>query len=191
VVTATAEADRAESGESASVGRGPAARLGVQPGQAVLEIGYDDDCDEDVRAAVEELTGSELLHESAGATSYYSSGDIDDDGDDVDDDSDVVSADAGDDGDEDDEAGEEAVDVVLLWWREDDGDLVDALVDALVSVVSGGTIWLLTPKIGRDGYVDPADIADAAPTAGLAATSTLSVSTDWSGSRLMAPKARR
>ena len=26
---------------------------------------------------------------------------------------------------------DDVVDVVLLWWREDDGDLVDALVDAL------------------------------------------------------------
>ncbi|MCX8526535.1 MAG: DUF3052 family protein, partial [Candidatus Nanopelagicales bacterium] len=30
-----------------------------------------------------------------------------------------------------DEDYDDVVDVVLLWWREDDGDLVDALVDAL------------------------------------------------------------
>ncbi len=43
------------------------------------------------------------------------------------------------------------VDAVLLWWRADDGDLVDSLVDALTDLVGGGAIWLLTPKIGRAG----------------------------------------
>ena len=41
------------------------------------------------------------------------------------------------------------VDAVLLWWREEDGDLVDGLVDALTDLVGGGAIWLLTPKVGR------------------------------------------
>ena len=30
------------------------------------------------------------------------------------------------------------VDAVLLWWRDDDGDLVDGLVDALTDLVGGG-----------------------------------------------------
>ena len=59
------------------------------------------------------------------------------------------------------------VDSVLLWWRDDDGDLVDALVDSLTDLVDGGAIWLLTPKVGRPQAVDPADIAEAAPIAGL------------------------
>ncbi len=37
------------------------------------------------------------------------------------------------------------VDAVLLWWRKDDGDLVDGLVDSLTDLVGGGAIWLLTP----------------------------------------------
>ena len=61
------------------------------------------------------------------------------------------------------------VDAVLLWWRDDDGDLVDGLVDALTDLVGGGSIWLLTPKVGRPGAVDPSDIAEAAPIAGVVA----------------------
>ena len=80
------------------------------------------------------------------------------------------------------------VDAVILWWREDDGDLVDGLVDALTDLVGGGAIWLLTPKVGRAGAVDPADIAEAAPIAGLSQTTTATVSKDWSATRLIAPK---
>jgi hypothetical protein len=83
------------------------------------------------------------------------------------------------------------VDGVLLWWRDDDGDLVDALVDSLSDLASGGAIWLLTPKVGRAGAVDPADIAEAAPVAGLATTTTVAVSNDWSATRLVAPKSGR
>ncbi len=134
-----------------------AARLGIRSGQLVLEIGYDDDCDESLREAIEETTGTELV------------------GDDVDE-TDVV---------------DDVVDVVLLWWRDGDGDLVDALVDALVSLADGGVVWLLTPKAGRPGHVEPSDIGDAAPTAGLAATSTVSAAADWTGTRLVAPRSRR
>ena len=81
------------------------------------------------------------------------------------------------------------VDSVLLWWRENDGDLVDALVDSLTDLVAGGEIWLLTPKVGRPGTVDPADVAEAAPVAGLSTTTTVPVSRDWSATRLVAPKA--
>ena len=80
------------------------------------------------------------------------------------------------------------VDAVMLWWRDDDGDLVDGLVDALTDLVGGGVIWLLTPKVGRPGAVDPADIAEAAPIAGLSQTTTASVSKDWAATRLLAPK---
>jgi hypothetical protein len=83
------------------------------------------------------------------------------------------------------------VDSVLLWWRDEDGDLVDALVDSLTDLVGGGVIWLLTPKVGRPGSVDPADVAEAAPIAGLATTTTAAVSKDWTATRLVAPKAPR
>jgi len=82
----------------------------------------------------------------------------------------------------------DVVDAVLLWWRDDDGDLVDALVDSLTDLVGGGAIWLLTPKVGRPGAVDPADIAEAAPIAGLAQTTTATVSKEWAATRLVAPK---
>ncbi len=131
--------------------RNLASRLGLQPGQVVQELGYDDDSDDDIRQAIIGLTGNEL---------------VDEDYDDV-------------------------VDVVLLWWREEDGDLVDALVDALTSLADGGHIWLLTPKAGRDGHVEPSDIGEAAPTAGLSQTSTVSAARDWSGTRLVSPKAAR
>ena len=91
------------------------------------------------------------------------------------------------------------VDAVLLWWREDDGDLVDGLVDALTDLVDGlvdsltdlvggGVIWLLTPKVGRPNSVDAATVAEAAPIAGLSQTTTVSVSKDWAATRLVTPK---
>jgi hypothetical protein len=89
------------------------------------------------------------------------------------------------------EDSDDVVDAVLLWWREDDGDLVDALMDARTRLDSGGSIWVLTPKAGRQRHVEPSDILEAAPTAGLTQTSSISVSKDWSGSRLVAPKSQR
>ena len=80
------------------------------------------------------------------------------------------------------------VDAVVLWWRADDGDLVDGLVDALTDLVGGGMIWLFTPKVGRAGEVVPAAINEAAPIAGLALTTTAAVGDDWMGTRLVAPK---
>jgi hypothetical protein len=128
-----------------------AGRLGMRPGLAVQELGYDDDVDHDLREAVEDVVGSELLDEDA----------------------------------------QEVVDVVLLWWREDDGDLVDALVDALVSLADDGVVWLLTPKAGRPGHVQPSDVEEAAPTAGLHLTSTVSPSKDWVAVRLVGGRTRR
>ena len=80
-----------------------------------------------------------------------------------------------------DEDSDEVVDVVLLWFRDDDGDLVDALVDAIAPLADNGVIWLLTPKRGRAGYVEPSDISEAAPTAGLSQTSLLPLAADWTG----------
>jgi hypothetical protein len=137
-------------GDAAGV-RHVAGRLGLREGQVVQELGYDEDCDEELRQSVKALTGSDL---------------VDEDFDDV-------------------------VDAVLLWWRDDDGDLVDALVDSLVSLGAGGVVWLLTPKPGRPGHVEPGDIGDAAPTAGLHATSSISAGTEWSGTRLATRKAGR
>ena len=83
------------------------------------------------------------------------------------------------------EEDHEVVDGVVLWWRADDGDLVDALVDSLTTLDDGGVVWVLTPKSGRDGYVPPADIEEAAPTAGLHVTTSPGVSRDWAATRLV------
>lgn len=82
----------------------------------------------------------------------------------------------------------DVVDGVILWWREGDGDLVDALVDSLADLVDGGEVWLLTPKVGRPGYVPGADVVEAAPVAGLSTTTTSSASTDWSATKLSTHK---
>ncbi|MFF1870119.1 DUF3052 domain-containing protein [Kitasatospora herbaricolor] len=123
-------------------------KLGIEPDAVVQELGWGEDCDDELRAAVEERAGSGLLDEDA----------------------------------------EEIVDVLLLWWRESDGDLVDALVEAVGPLAENGVIWVLTPKSGRDGYVEPSDIAEAVPIAGLAQTTSVSVSADWAGIRLVSPK---
>ena len=85
----------------------------------------------------------------------------------------------------------DAVDGVLLWWRDDDGDLVDGLVDAVVDLSASGVLWLLTPKVGRSGYVDNSDISEAAVTAGLALTTTANVSPDWAAHKLVRPRGSR
>jgi len=125
--------------------------LGLAQGQAVMEIGFDADCDDAIRHAFATAIGADLL----------------------------------------DEDSDEIVEAVLLWWRDDDGDLVDGLMDALGPLADNGVIWLLTPKAGRDGHIDPADIAEAAPTAGLQPTRTISASRSWQGTRLVAPKSGR
>jgi hypothetical protein len=130
---------------------GVADRLGIEPGMVVQELGWDEDVDDGVRAAIEEQVGSDLLDEDA----------------------------------------DDVVDVVLMWYREDDGDLVDALMDAMGPLADNGVIWVLTPKTGRDGHVEPSDIAEAVPTAGLAQTSNVSVGNDWSATRLVSPKSAK
>jgi hypothetical protein len=85
-----------------------------------------------------------------------------------------------------DATSQEVVDAVILWWREDDGDLVDELVDALTYLTEDGPIWLFTPKMGRPGYVEASDIQDAAPTAGMSVTTSFSVGADWTATRFVA-----
>ncbi|OKK08102.1 MULTISPECIES: DUF3052 domain-containing protein [unclassified Streptomyces] len=90
-----------------------------------------------------------------------------------------------------DEDYDDVADAVLLWFRDEDGDLTDALVDAIGLIEEGGEIWLLTPKTGRDGYIEPSDINEAAQTAGLSQTRSISIGKDWSGHRLVTPKAAK
>lgn len=88
-----------------------------------------------------------------------------------------------------DEDADEVVDVVLLWWRDDDGDLVDRLMDAITPLADDGVIWVVTPKTGKPGHVRPADIAESAPTAGLMQTSSANLG-DWIASRLVQPRSK-
>ena len=88
-----------------------------------------------------------------------------------------------------DEDADEVIDVVLLWWRDGDGDLVDRLMDAITPLADDGVIWVVTPKTGKPGHVHPAEIAESAPTAGLMQTSSANLS-DWSASRLVQPKSK-
>ncbi len=83
-----------------------------------------------------------------------------------------------------DEDYDGVVDMVVLWWREDDGDLADALVDAKAPIASSGVIWLFTPKFGRPGALEPADIADAASTSGLRRTTSVTLQA-WQGVRMV------
>src|SRR6201992_2837434 len=63
-----------------------------------------------------------------------------------------------------DEDTDEVIDVVLLWWGDGDGDLVDTFMDAIAPLADDGVIWVLTPKTGRPGHVLPAEIAESATT---------------------------
>ena len=87
-----------------------------------------------------------------------------------------------------DEDADDVVELVLLWWREGDGDLADALMDAIGPLADNGVIWVLTPKTGKAGHVEPSEIAEAASTAGFSQTSNTTVSSGWVGSRLVAPR---
>lgn len=142
LVGATAEAAEANSS---------VAKLGFARGQMVQEFGYDTDVDDDLRVAIEDVTGTELEDEDYG----------------------------------------DVADAVAVWWRDEDGDLVDALVDALTNLADKGFVVLLTPKAGRGGHVEPSEIEEAALTAGLHPSGSVAASHDWTGTRLVAPKSAR
>lgn len=82
-----------------------------------------------------------------------------------------------------DEDTDELCDVVLLWHRADDEDLVDALVDATRNLSDSGRIWLLTPGANKPGEVHPGDISESAQLAGLVQTKADRLG-DWQGSCL-------
>ncbi|QNK80178.1 DUF3052 domain-containing protein [Nakamurella sp. PAMC28650] len=90
-----------------------------------------------------------------------------------------------------DEDADDVLDAVILWWREEDGDLTDALVDAITLLADTGVIWLLTPKTGSQGYVEPSDIAEATRTAGLAQTTTVPGGLLWMTAKLARAKQGR
>ena len=126
-------------------------RLGLEPGDLVLEIGRGGDSDESLRTAISAMTGTALIEDET----------------------------------------DEVVDAAIIWWRDGDGELEDALVDALTYLSESGSIWILTPKAGRDGHVEPSDIQGAAPNVGLSQTSTFAVASDWTATRLVARKSAK
>lgn len=126
------------------------AALGIVPGLAVQELGWDSDVDEELRSAVLDVLGEDFVYEAL-----------------------------------------EAVDVVVLWWRSEDGDLADGLVDALTDLGASGSVWLLTPRVGRDGYVEASELDEAALTAGLARANSASVSRTWQAQKFVRPKGGR
>lgn len=83
-----------------------------------------------------------------------------------------------------DEDYDGVVDVVLLWWRDGDGDLADELVDALTTMEEGGFIALLTPGTGRDDRVQAFDVQEACTTCSLAASGGVPLG-EWVGQRLV------
>jgi hypothetical protein len=83
---------------------------------------------------------------------------------------------------------DEVVDVVLLWYRDGDGDLVDIVVDSIAPLADDGYIWLLTPRRGRPNYVEPSDVAEAAAIAGLSQTSITTIGNEWTAARLVGRK---
>ncbi len=87
-------------------------------------------------------------------------------------------------GELEDEDTQEIVDAVVLWWREGDGDLTDAMVDTLRNIDAGAPVWVITPKAGRDGHVMPGELQEAAQTAGLRVMGTVLLAADWNGTRL-------
>ena len=64
-------------------------------------------------------------------------------------------------------------------------------MDGLTYLTETGPIWLLTPKVNRDGHVEPSDIQEAAPIAGLAQTVSFAIGNDWTATKLVARKSSR
>ena len=126
------------------------AALGIVPGLAVQELGWDSDVDEELRSAVLDVLGDDFVYEAL-----------------------------------------EAVDIVVLGWGSEDGDLADGLVDALTDLGSSGSVWLFTPRVGRDGYVEASELDEAALTAGLARANSASVSRTWQAQKFVRPRGGR
>jgi len=87
-----------------------------------------------------------------------------------------------------DEDYDSAVDGVIIWWRDGDDEdaLSDTIVDAYAVLGQDGPFWVLTPKPGSSGAPASNTVQNAAKTAGMNASTPLTVSDDWNGIRLRA-----
>lgn len=124
--------------------------LGLEPGQVVQELGWDEDVDADLRDDIMDAIDAEMVDDPL-----------------------------------------EAVDAVILWWRDEDGDVADGLVDAMTDLADGGCIWLLTPKVGRPGFIDPTSVAEAVAISGLSLTNTATLAPDWQATKVVRSKGTR
>lgn len=77
------------------------------------------------------------------------------------------------------------VDVVLVWWRDGDGDLTDELVDSLTMAEEDGFILLFTPGRGRADRVAAHEVEDACRTCNLSASGASPLG-EWMVQRLVA-----
>lgn len=125
----------------------PLRKMGFAPDQIVIEYGYDEDVDDDVRTAIEAVVAGPL----------------------------------------EDEDYDGVVDVVLLWWRQGDGDLADELMDALTTMEDGGFITLMTPGVRRDDRVAAHEVQEACTTCSLTASGVVPLG-GWVGQRLVGRK---
>lgn len=127
-----------------------ARQLDISRGQAVQELGWDDDADSAISESIEDVLGENLLEEDT----------------------------------------DELCDVVLMWWRDEDGDLVDGIVDATRCLDDAGRVWLLTPATGRPGAVETGIIAESAQLAGMVQTASERLGA-WQGACLVQRGARK
>ncbi|WP_062289318.1 DUF3052 domain-containing protein [Demequina phytophila] len=121
------------------------AKLGLKSGQIIQEFGFDDDTDADFRAAIESITGEDLVDEDYG----------------------------------------DVTDGTLVWFRDGDDDLADLLMDAQTLLDDGAAVCVCVPKAGQDGHVLPRDVQEAASVAGLHATSTFVIGSEWTATYLV------
>jgi hypothetical protein len=83
-----------------------------------------------------------------------------------------------------DEEFGDVTDGVIVWFRDGDDDLADLLMDAQSLLDDSCTVWLLTPKAGKLGHVQPSDVQESASLAGLHATSSFVVGDGWTATQL-------
>ncbi|WP_084626780.1 DUF3052 domain-containing protein [Demequina aurantiaca] len=79
----------------------------------------------------------------------------------------------------------DVTDGALVWFRDGDEDLADLLMDAQALLDDGASMWVLTPKKGVAGHVEPRIVGESASLAGLHATSTFVVGDSWSCTQLV------